>query len=302
LLNLTPLSPGRRPFYKYASPVAAHAILENGTVRYSSPILFNDPFDVQSGLHFDFDLDSLHEKILDRIESLASSPDDPPVDPGDIWGQVVLVARKHYPSHGFPKARWREMTLDSFQNLRSLIRDTQEGYRTHWRKNFLPGLRVFCVSEERDNLLMWAHYAEDHKGAVFEMWSLPEEDNPLSVAQPVEYLERPPPFFTESQWVDDMVGIKKLNFSELYHKYAYRKSKHWAYEKEWRVWYPSTSSEQFDYTPINTRELQAVYLGCQTAPDFRAKIIDLVTRKYPEAKVYQARKSETDYRLEFTYA
>ena len=94
------------------------------------------------------------------------------------------------------------MTASSFTELEAVIRSTQEAYRQHWRDKLLPGLRVFCVSEERDNLLMWAHYAQEHKGAVFEFWSLPEEDNPLSVAQPIEYVDSPPPFFTETEWME----------------------------------------------------------------------------------------------------
>jgi hypothetical protein len=57
----------RDHFFKYTSATTAVKILESSAVRYSSPILFNDPFDVQSGLHFDFDIDLLPDKLLDRI-------------------------------------------------------------------------------------------------------------------------------------------------------------------------------------------------------------------------------------------
>lgn len=59
--------PGRRSFFKYAPPETAIAVLKTKTIRYSSPLRFNDPFDVQSGLHFDFDLGTFQEKVLDRI-------------------------------------------------------------------------------------------------------------------------------------------------------------------------------------------------------------------------------------------
>jgi hypothetical protein len=224
--------PGERPFYKYVSPDTALAILRSQSVRYSSPLSFNDPFDIQSGLHFDFDLSTLHGKVLDRLNELASAPDEPPVDHEDVWGKVVLAARKHYPKHGFPRERWEQLTRPSFNHLIEVIADTQKRYQEHWRSVLLPGIRVFCVSEERDNLLMWAHYARDHAGCVFELWSLPDEDNPLSVAMPVDYAEAPPPFFTEQEWLDDLMGIKNLDIHALYRRYAYVKSDHWAYERE----------------------------------------------------------------------
>ena len=172
--------PGERPFYKYATPEAALAILKARSVRYSSPLLFNDPFDVQSGLHFDFDLGTLHSKVVDRLHQLVEAPEEPPVDSEDAWGKALILARKHFPEYGFPHERWEEITSPLFNQILELMDQTQKGYQANWRDVLLPGIRLFCVSEEKDNLLMWAHYASHHTGCVFEFWSLPDEDNPLS--------------------------------------------------------------------------------------------------------------------------
>lgn len=294
--------PGMRPFYKYVSPATALKVIETGEFRYSSPLKFNDPFDIQSGLHFDFDISTLHDKVLNRLEVLASAPEEPPVDPEDVWGKIVLESRKYFPKHGFPKARWREASKEPFRLLETVIRQTQMDYKQHWREKMLPGMRIFCVSEDRDNLLMWAHYGQDHKGAVFELWSLPEIDNLLSVAQPVQYVAEPPPFFTEAEWIDDFMGIKKLDSRALYRKYAYAKSEHWEYEKEWRVWYPFSTSEYCDYCPINPKELKAVYIGCQAERDFKDSLLTALKSKFPEAHAFQAHKSDNYYRLEYTDA
>lgn len=60
-------NPGKKSFYKYMAPDTAIAVFAHRTFRYSSPLLFNDPFDIQSGLHFDFDVDDIHLKILNRL-------------------------------------------------------------------------------------------------------------------------------------------------------------------------------------------------------------------------------------------
>ncbi|MHB1186639.1 DUF2971 domain-containing protein [Thiobacillus sp.] len=293
-------APGERPFYKYASPTAALAILRSKKVRYSSPLSFNDPFDVQSGLHFDFDMDTLHDRVLERIYQLASAPEAPLVDDKDAWGQVVLVARKYYPTHGFDRERWEKLTGPSFNQLVQAIKKTQREYQEHWREVLLPGIRVFCVSEEKDNLLMWAHYAKDHKGCVFEFWSLPEEDNPLSVARRVNYVDAPLPFYSEGEWLDDLVGIKKLDSHGLYRRYAYAKSKHWSYEREWRVWYPlADTSGEYDEMPIRSSELRAIYIGCKASREFIEDIVPILRRSFPEARVYQATKKEDAYALTF---
>lgn len=223
---------GARQFYKYATPKTALSVLKSRSFRYSSPLKFNDPFDFQSGLHFDFDIDSLHRKILDRLFVLATSKAEPIVDINDPWGKLVMLVREKYTTHGFPRQRWEEMSAPSFARLIGEIRITQKKYQDYWWKRLLPSIRVFCVSEDRDNLLMWSHYARDHTGVVFELHSLPEEDNPLSVAKPIKYVETPPPFFTEAEWIDDILSIKKMDHRELNRRYAYFKSSHWKYEKE----------------------------------------------------------------------
>ena len=50
--------------YKYSPIETAIKILKNGTFRYSSPIIFNDPFDIQTELHFSFKIEQLPELIL----------------------------------------------------------------------------------------------------------------------------------------------------------------------------------------------------------------------------------------------
>ena len=57
----------KKYFFKYTSAKTAKLILQNKTLKYSSPILFNDPFDVQTEILFNFKIDDLTELILDEI-------------------------------------------------------------------------------------------------------------------------------------------------------------------------------------------------------------------------------------------
>ena len=291
---------GCRPFYKYVTSTTAIDMLESGQARYSTPLLFNDPFDTQSGLHFDFDTATLHDAVVDRIVELASSSTEPEVDKNDVWGKVVLEVRRNYKKTGFNKERWMQLTHQSFAALLETIHKTRNDYERHWQEVQLPQMRVFCVSEDKDNLLMWAHYAQDHKGAVFELWSLPDEDNHLSVATPVDYSDDPIPFFTKKEWVDDLVGLKRLDITSLYKRYACTKSKNWAYEREWRVWYPLSKTDKYDFSPIRQSELKAVYLGCQAEASFKSDILRLIANRYPETRVFQAKKKINAYALKYT--
>ena len=298
--NMPTDSPGKRPFYKYAAPDTALAILRNRTVRYSSPITFNDPFDTQSGLHFDFDLPRLPGMLLDKLAELASAPIDPAIDPTDPWGKLVLEVRRHFPDHGFPRDKWKPLIESEFDTLNNSFEEARRGIQNHWKSVMLPGVRVFCVSEDRNNLLMWAHYTKDHRGAVFEFWSLPDEDNPLSVASAVDYVPNPPPFFSESEFIDNILSLNKFDISALSRRYVYSKSQHWSYEQEWRVWYPLSTTALYDDMPIRESEFAAIYLGCCASDDFRKEIWNAVRAHFPKVRVFQAHKQKEAYALEYT--
>lgn len=293
--------PGRRSFYKYASPETTLAILTHKTVRYSSPARFNDPFEFQSGLHFNFDIENLQQKVLDRISEYARATKPPEVDAEDSWGRLVLLCRDMHQKDGLQTDRWKERLQPAFARLVHEIRDTQTKVLRHW-ENLLPGIRVFCVSEERDNLLMWAHYAKDHTGAVFEFLSLPEYDNNLSVARPIEYVSQPPPFFTEEEWLADLLAVKKIDFKHLSRRYAYFKSEHWSYEREWRVWYPLIPAPEGDYTDtaLSDIEVPALYIGCRAEPIFVDEAVRLARASFPSIKVYRATRRRESFSLEHT--
>ena len=64
-------------FYKYLSPDAATAVLENRTFKWSSPKLFNDPFDLPSEIDFSFKADELAEALLDEMAHLVYGDQEP---------------------------------------------------------------------------------------------------------------------------------------------------------------------------------------------------------------------------------
>lgn len=287
-------------FYKYTSATTAVKILESRAVRYSSPILFNDPFDVQSGLHFDFDIDLLPDRILDRIENLVAPNTRPNVSDADPFGRTILAMWEKKATHGFPRERMRTLLRPELVLLKERTAELQAQYQAKWWDDFLPRLRVFSVSEDKSNLLMWAHYAKDHTGVVFEFRVLAERDNPLCVAKPVQYCRNPPPFFTEEQLIDGIFSTSPIEPDVALLQYATIKSDIWAYEKEWRVWDLESEARDQLYTdyPLYPNEIGGIYFGCRIDPDMKTAIMHLLS-SYPNASAFQARKARDTYGLDF---
>jgi Protein of unknown function (DUF2971) len=289
---------GKERFFKYTSATTAVKILETAAVRYSSPLLFNDPFDIQSGLHFPFDTNALPEKILGRMKELIGSDSRPPVNEEDPWGEAILLAWKLKGKVELPESFLRPF-LESLRDRMLVYRDQTQAY---WGEFLLPRLRVFSVCEEYDNLLMWSHYAQKHTGVVLALRVMPEKDNPLCVAQPVIYCSAPPPLFTEEEWIGFNIGTNDLEPNEqLFRKYAYFKSDIWSYEKEWRAWSiePEIQEKRFSDYSLYENELEAVYLGCRMDSGQRQSVIELVAAKYPRTQIFQAYKPIDEYQLHF---
>lgn len=300
---MKPRALGKRSFFKYTTPETAISILERKTVKYSSPLCFNDPFDVQSGLHLNFDWNSFTDHTLDRLSEFITADKAPLLDATDPGGNAILLARQMYGPEGFDRERWRQRLSPSLDTVAKSIAQWQVEYQQKWT-DLLPKMRVFCVAEDRDNLLMWAHYAKDHTGVVFEFQSLPEEDNALSVARKVRYMKEPPSFLTRGEWIDDILGLQRVDLIDFSRRYVLTKSSQWRYEKEWRVWYPhhGPSTELHTFLPINPHELKALYLGCQAEKPFLEKVVPLARSAFPQLRLFQARKSEGSFSLEYTEA
>ena len=155
--------------------------------------------------------------------------------------------------------------------------------------------RIFCVTEENDNLLMWAHYADEHKGAVMKFKCIPEKETALCVALPVQYSDKVPMLIPEQMFQDNNTIIR-LILNEL----LLTKSIDWAYEKEWRViLLKQCSGQDFDLRGIFEEEIESIYLGCRMENEDKKEITDIVRNKRKNVKIYETQKSNNEFKVIF---
>lgn len=294
LTNAHRAVPGNRSFYKYVTAETAIIILETRSVRYSSPLKFNDPFDVQTSMSLDFDPLAAITETSRRLSSINSGSADPRIYYVPSSPDVAA-----YAPGTFPSISWkRSADAPSFIDVETYVRQLQAQYQAFWQ-DLLPRLRILCVSEN-DNLLMWAHYAKDHTGCVLRLPSIPGDRNQLSLARPVDYSTSPPRFFSKNEWVDSFEAKGKLDREIFDYKFACTKSEHWHYESEWRRYFEVQLGTDF-HTDISIArpELTGIYFGERAATSFKAEASRLLQLNYPAAERFQARKHDTEYALIF---
>ena len=180
----------------------------------------------------------------------------------------------------------RQGLVEGMGNLKS--KESMHNQKIH---EILSDTSIFCVSETNDNILMWSHYTDNHTGAVIEFHAQ-LEDSAFLVAQRVRYESTIPVFTLE------MANERRAD--ELFDMITLTKSKDWEYEKEWRV--VTSMRDKFkDYEILRfpPEEVAAIYLGCRTTDESKREIIEIANDKYPDAKIYQARKHEREFSLVF---
>lgn len=292
---------GNRPksYFKYMSARVAKIVLVNQSLRWSSPLLFNDPFDVERDFGFGFDIEELKEPLREEIVNLLSRGKIPDLscDPRFEW--FIRYLRRD------DRAKERDVIMRELPELLAEgIRQAKNEYnmlRTQWRE-FLPEFRILCLSAIHDNMLMWSHYSDSHKGVVLE-FRCTDNSSVWWMAQPVRYQDAPPTLATKEQWVKSITRQAPLDTYDwqLYEPLTLTKTKAWEHEREWRIVNFMREGESGLYADyhFNARELSSVYLGCEIMNEDATDVLSLLKYDLAHVTVWRGRKSERERRVCF---
>lgn len=140
-----------------------------------------------------------------------------------------------------------------------------------------------CFCESVDNMLMWSHYADSHRGFALEYDFRQTLSSPIenTVLLPVVYSEDRLDVSAFMMWAFLWVnGTHISNPDTMAHiKVALNKSISWAYEKEWRMInaLPRNPFDQkataIEYKPV------AIYYGSKMPLDVKMRLHEIANRK-----------------------
>lgn len=228
----------------------------NCTVRLSRPTAFNDPFDCRIPIDFEGSTEDWRRFLTERLVE-----GHPELSSAQVADEVERMLRG-----GRAQAMYRERFI----------------YKAAEKE--LENMEVLCLCEPRDDLLMWSHYANGHRGVCFGFrtidWVLLRKH-----AKPVQYVDRYP-----------MVNFFRTELREAAHQVTFTKSLRWSHEREWRVVRKATRSQMYAYDP---EALQEVILGCEIGGEERRQIVDAVRRAKSTPKVLQAYVARGKFALRF---
>jgi hypothetical protein len=285
-----------RKFYKYMSAEIAKKVLEKSSLRWAKPTLFNDPFDVQFDLRVEYDRNRVVEKALQNAVDLYMGRRHMPRDGNRLAAGIRILQMK---APGLKeeelKAKLRDGMLQGMDKLEKNIPRNHEEIRA-----VLSNFKLLCFSELYDNILMWAHYAKAHTGAVLEFSYVEKLDSAWGAAKPVKYRKEMPYLVNEEKLVKVLSGEGTIATPDLFEEAVYVKALDWAYEKEWRLvggWEHDKTEEYIAFAP---EEMTGIHLGCRMSEADRKAIGDLAAKKFGHASIYAGAKSGSRFAVEFT--
>ena len=274
-------------FYKYVTSKRID-ILQNRLIRFTQPDALNDPFEAKPHFHAFATKAGLASAFAGMIRQA----------PTVVWEDFRRVTQTNLDRHAF--ADKLEENPDYADQLYKNVGLPNPLLKERKRvERWFNSVGILSLSETWDNLLMWAHYVEEHTGFILMLDGSHDffkgNDPLLGFAKPerVEYKSERP-----------STTIEEVTLPEIF----FTKGSDWQYEKEWRyLKYLNDADERHEEPNTYPVELfrlppkciRGVILGCRRSKELEDKIVAL-RRDDPEfghLQILQAGASTTRYEL-----
>lgn len=221
--------------YRYLNSEIKDARLEdyllNSYIWMSSPLDFNDPFGVAPYISMDRSPQILYKRCYELVKQ--QNP----------WLTLKLVEKEVI-----------AMSKD-LDRLESFVIKAGE-------KSFKE-MGIISFSEINHNILMWSHYANNHKGFVLEFDIVQDFKNFLPILK-VDYSNEYPSI--------DWSRLTPADTAIIFTK----KHKGWEYEKEWRCTNTDGANTYLEFKP---ETITGLIFGCRAVDKFKQKILKILKRR-----------------------
>ena len=209
--------------------------------------------------------------------------------------------------------KWQSLQLTDLQEITIPIELWEQLKKEHYEFNneFFPQIGVYCISSLKDNILMWSHYANNHKGICLEfeinfnyvdfMATTVSVETFLDIQTlqnnffsygltNVKYDEKRPLFSS----------LSSSNFFERNGALILTKYKQWKYEQEYRITFapkkdaPKIFPRTVNYFP---NCLTGIFLGAKMTLEDEQTINLLVEKLQHKPLLYKAELDDYEYKL-----
>ena len=214
-------------FFKYTNLNTAKLILENSSLRWSSPIVFND---VEECQFVPFSRENYLQAFKDYVEILTqyASGNQSKYD----FNKFSEITKTLISLFNISLTQGKHNMSDFAREMLDIVSNPEADYREYINVALIKIFRIICLTDSYDNTLMWAHYADQHYGCVLELESVYLE-KPHSLKEGnVEYHENLHPKTNSLDLLlyGETIEIRNLMIRDV----IFSKRTTWNYEREYR--------------------------------------------------------------------
>lgn len=144
--------------------------------------------------------------------------------------------------------------------------------------------------DPRENILMWSHYADHHRGFVIEF---DKDFIPETELHKVEYSNQ-----------RDYLTFEDIDDNK-FHSVFYKKSEEWAYEQEYRAVLPlnkacAVTFDRYHLFKFRKQSVRSITFGCATEQGNKDTIMKMIEddREYQSVKFNHALLNDDDFCLQ----
>jgi len=251
-------------------------LIENREIYFASANKFNDPFDCSVSLRYD---------LWDENTRLESN---------------TATLRKMHPEWNVFKVAVRAKVVSDKQT--DDLSKSLEYSKTYWDNFKYNQNGIFCLTPLYNNLLMWSHYANSHKGFCIGF-------NTILLQQALSNYNKnggEPAIFYKVQYPQaypiliPWVGTNRENIELLFITLT-TKSREWEYESEWRFIMMGKPGSKVAGTSLNLDDgiIAKVILGCRMDDYNKNEVITFLKQYDKKPKLLVANMAKESFSLEF---
>lgn len=161
---------------------------------------------------------------------------------------------------------------DIINQLDSEQQQVLKNISNNWLDTIYKTFYIGCLANTHTNRLMWAHYADSHRGICIEYDFSQTCQSYKEVAFPIEYRPKLPnfPYDTLFEHNDKNEEEVRIAIADC----LLTKDNCWEYEGEWRILHDAKAGHMCDMPPIS-----CIYLGAKIEEGLKATIMQLAKDK-----------------------
>ncbi|MEK6306992.1 MAG: DUF2971 domain-containing protein [Pantoea dispersa] len=262
-------------YYKYMKEDVLLHLLKNKTIKITNPLKFNDPMDCTFP---EIQIDENHIKKLVHTS----------------LGNEMLPLLNDFKSESDQRINY-ELT-----KLKKELKKISAELSNNWAE-LISGYRVLSLTAKKDNLLMWSHYADEHRGVVVQFKSNPS----FGLPRKVDYYNGSKILNVFFKEICSVIAEKEKGegFSDAHSdiasdytlkimfEYFFMKMTEWEYENEHRVVYRKdniiikTLEDDLDVISIGDDDIERVILGSSITLSHAQELKSLIKETLPNTDV-----------------